>query len=83
MIEVPENWDRSERKWTDMQYLYEQVNAVQYRLIINGLDQDIAEALEVVRFKLKGSTLTTCNYFRRDKGKTTTFYGFILVLRDF
>ena len=44
---------------------------------------DSAEALEVVRFQLKESALTTYNYFRNDKGNTATFFSFMLVLCDF
>ena len=43
---------------------------------------DSAELLNIVRFKLKGSSLATCNHFRREKGKTATFFSFILILRD-
>ena len=42
-----------------------------------------AEALEVVGFQLKGSTLATYTHFRREKGKTGTFFSFMLILRDF
>ena len=82
-IEVPENSDRTERKWTDLQYLDEWVNAVQLWFVINSINLDSAEALEVVGFKLTGSALTTYNYFRRDKGKTATFFNFILLLHNF
>ena len=82
-IEAPENLDSSERKWTESQYLDEWVNAVQCWLVIKGIDLDSAEALEVVGFKLKGSALTTYNHFIRYKGKTATFFSFMLVLRDF
>ena len=50
---------------------------------MKGIDLDSAEALEVVRFKLKGSALTTYNHFRREKGKTAIYFIFMLVLRDF
>ena len=82
-IEAPENLYRSEKKWTDSQYLDAWVNAVQCWLVIKGIDLDSAEALEVVGFKFKGRTLTTYNHFRRDKGKNATFFSFMLVLRDF
>ena len=82
-IEVPSNLDSSERKWTDLQYLDEWVNAVQHWLVIKEIDLDSTEALEVVGFKLKGSTLTTYNHFRREKGKTATFFSCMLVLHDF
>ena len=82
-IEALENLDSSERKSTDSQYLDQWVNAVQRWLIIEGIDLDGAEALEVVGFKLKGSAITTYNHFRRDKGKTATFFSFMLVLCDF
>ena len=52
-------------------------------MVIKAIDLDSTEALEVVGFKLKGSTLTTYNHFRRDKGKTATFFCFMLALRDF
>ena len=81
-IAAPENLDSSERKWTDSQYLDEWVNDVQRWLVIKGIDLDSAEALEVVGFKLKESALTSYNHFRRDKGKTATFFSFILVLHD-
>ena len=42
-----------------------------------------AEALDVVGFNLKGSALTTYNHFGRDKGKTGTFFSFIILLHDF
>ena len=41
------------------------------------------EALEVIGFKLKGCALSTYNHFTKDKGKTATFFSFMLVLRDF
>ena len=44
---------------------------------------DSAEALEVARCKLKGGALTTYNNFRRAKGKSTTFFSFMIVLRNF
>ena len=65
------------------QYLYKWVNAVQRLLVIKGIDLDSAEALNVVRFKLKGSALTTYNHFRRDGGKTAPFFSSMLVLRGF
>ena len=52
-------------------------------MVIKGIDLNSAEALEVIGYKLKGSALTTYNHFRRDKGKTATFFSFMLVLRDF
>ena len=82
-IEGPENLDSSERKWTESQYLDEWVNAVQHWLVIKGIYLDSVEALEVIGFKLKESAVTTYNHFRRDKGKTATFFRFMLVLRDF
>ena len=81
-IEALEKSECSERKWTDSQYLDEWVNAVPCWLVIKGIDLDSTEALEVVGFKLKGSTLTTYNHFSRDKGKTFIFFGFMLVLHD-
>ena len=81
-IEAPENLNSSERKWTDLQYLDEWVNAVQHWLVINGVNLDSAKALEVVGFKLKGSALTTYNHFRRDKDKTAIFFSFMVVLCD-
>ena len=67
----------------DSQYLDEWVNAVQRWLVIKGIDSYSTEALEDVGCKLKGSALTTYNHFRRDKGKTATFFSLMLVLRDF
>ena len=52
-------------------------------MLVKGIDLHSAEALEVVRFKLKGSALTTYNHFRRAKGKTAIFFSFMLVLCDF
>ena len=80
-IEVPEKLDNSERKWTDSQYLDKWVNTIQLWLIINVIDLDGAEALEVVAFTFKGSTLATCNHFRRDKDKTSKLYA--TTVRDF
>ena len=82
-IETPENLDSWQRKWTGSQYLDDWVNAVQHWLVIEGTDTHSAEALDVIGFKLKGSTLTTYNHFRSDKGKTATFFTFMLVWRDF
>ena len=58
------------------------VNTVQYWLIIKEIDFDSAEALEVVGFKLKRSTLTPDNYVGRDKGNTATSFTFMLVLHN-
>ena len=66
-----------------LQYLDQLVNAIQHWLIIKEIDLDFADALEVIRFKLKGSDLSTYNHFRRDKGNTATFLGFMLVLCNF
>ena len=44
---------------------------------------DLAAALEVVEFKLKGIAPTTYNHFSRDKGKAITLFTFMLVLSDF
>ena len=52
-------------------------------MVIKGIDLYSAEALEVVGLKLKVRALTTFNNCRRDKGKTATFFSFMLVLRDF
>ena len=52
-------------------------------MVFKGIDLNSAEALEVVVFKLKGGSLTTYNDFRRDKGKTATYFSFMLVLHDF
>ena len=82
-IEPPENLDSLERKWTDLQYLDQWVNPVQRWVVIKGIDLDSAETLEVVAFRLKGSALTTDNYFRRDKRKTATFFSFIPTLLNF
>ena len=60
----------------------EWVNVVQRWLVIKGIDLDSGETLEVVGCKYKGSTLTTYNHFKRDKGKTNTFFSFMLVLRN-
>ena len=82
-IEAPENLYSSERKWMDWQYLDKWVNAIQGWLVIKAIDLDGAEALEVIGFKLKGSSLTTYNHFRRDKGKTATFFSFVQDLSNF
>ena len=37
------------------QYLDQQVNAIQYWLVIEGIDLDSAEALAVVEFNSKGT----------------------------
>ena len=58
-IELPETLDSSDSKWTDSQYLDKWVNSMQAWLIITGIGLDSAKALAVVRFKLKGSALTT------------------------
>ena len=52
-------------------------------MVIICIDLDSAEALEVVEFKLKRSALTNHIHFRRDKGKTATFFSFMLGLRNF
>ena len=81
-IEASEILDGSERDWINSQYLDQWVNAVQCWLVIKGIDLDSAEALEVVGFKLKVSALTTYNHVRRYKGKTATYFSFMMVLRD-
>ena len=80
MLEASENLYSSERKWTDSQYLDEWGNVVQSWLFSKGIGLDSAKDLEVVGFKLKWSALTTVNHFRRDKGKTATFFSYMLVL---
>ena len=82
-IEATDNLHSSNRKWTDSQYSDEWVNAVQCWLVIKGIVLHRAEPFEVVGFKLKGSPITTYDHFRRDKGKTATFFTFMLVLWDF
>ena len=79
-IEAPEILNSSERKWTDAQYANEWINAFQHWLVIKGIDLDSAEALEVVGLKLKGSAITTCNHFSRDKGKVATCLSYMLLL---
>ena len=82
-IKGPENLDSLERKWTDLQYIDKCVNALQQWLVINGIDLDPVEALEDIAFKLIGSPLTTYNQLSRDKGKTSTFFSFMRVMRNF
>ena len=63
--EDPSSLDGAEKKYRDSQYLYTWVNAMQRWLAIKGISLDSKEALEVVGFKLEGSTLTTYTHFER------------------
>ena len=51
-------------------------------MVIKGIELDSAEALEVAGFRLKESSLTIYDHIRRDKGKSATFFSFILILGD-
>lgn len=81
-IEVLKNSHSSKKKCTALQNLAEWANAVQQWLVIKGIDFVSAETLAVVRFKHKGSALTTYNNFKRDKVKTAILFNFMLVLLD-
>ena len=52
-------------------------------MVIKAIHLDSAEPLEVIEFKLKGSTLTSYNCFSREKCKRGKFFTFMQVLRDF
>ena len=82
-ITAPKNLDSSKREWMDLQYLHGWANAVQHCLVIKVIDLDSKEALEIVGFQLKKKAMTTNNHFRRDKGKSATYFSIILVLLDF
>ena len=81
-LEASENLDGLQRKQMDLQYLDQWENPIQRWLVTKGIELDSGEDLEVIGFKVKGSALTMYNHFRRDKGKTATFFTFILVLQD-
>ena len=78
-IESPENLHTSEKKWKDLQYIHELVNAVQRWLVIKVIDLDSAEAFDVVGFKLKGSAFIRLVIIISEETKTR-LVSFMLLL---
>ena len=74
------NLDCLKKKCTNLLYLDKWANTVPCGLVLKGIDKDSVQPLKVVGFKLKGSSLTTYNHFRRDKRKIPAFFNYKLVL---
>jgi len=82
-IDGSENLNRGDKKCRDSQYLDTWVNVIQRWLSMKGIRLESKEALDFIGFKLQGSALTTYNYHLIKGKDKASFFGFMLVLREF